>query len=85
MRLKVKAQANASSNEIVGLMGDELKIRVSAAPESGKANRAIEALLADRLGLKKQDVCISSGFSSVHKTVEIGGINEAVLKQKLNL
>ena len=85
MKLRIKAQPNASRNEIVGFLGDELKIRVNALPESGKANRAIEELLARQLGLKKTQVKIISGLSKPHKVIEITGITELQFREKLNL
>jgi len=85
MKIKIKAQPNASKNEIIGLMGDELKIRISAPPESGKANKAIESLLAQKLGLKKSQVKIVSGLANPHKLVEISDLNEEQLKEKLHL
>ncbi len=85
MKLRIKAQPNASRNEIVGFLGDELKIRVNALPESGKANRAIEELLARQLGLKKTQVKIISGLNKPHKVIEITGITELQFREKLNL
>jgi len=85
MKLRIKAQPNASRNEIVGFLGDELKIRVNALPESGKANRAIEELLARQLGLKKTQVKIISGLNKPRKVIEITGITELQLREKLNL
>lgn len=85
MKLRIKAQPNASRNEIVGFLGDELKIRVNALPESGKANRAIEELLARQLGLKKTQVKIISGLNKPRKVIEITGIIELQLREKLNL
>ncbi len=47
----VKAVPGASRNEIAGVVGDRLKIRISAPPEGGKANKAICKLLASSLGV----------------------------------
>jgi uncharacterized protein len=85
MKIRIKAQPNASKNEIIGFMGDELKIRVSAPPESGKANKAIESLLAQKLGVKKSQIRIVSGLANTHKVIEISNLNEEQLKEKLRL
>lgn len=83
--LKIKAQPNASKDEILGKLGDALKIRVKAAPEDGKANLAIETLLAHTLGLKRSQVVVKSGLSNPNKVIEIQGLNAQEIQQKLKL
>ena len=73
-RLKVKAVPGASRSEIVGRLGEALKIRVAAPPEGGKANREILELLAERLGLPAAAVSLVSGGTSPAKVVELRGI-----------
>jgi uncharacterized protein (TIGR00251 family) len=65
-------------------MGNALKVRVSAPPERGKANEAIEALLADVLGLRENRVRIVAGQTSRHKIVEITGLTEAEVRRRLS-
>lgn len=69
----VKAVARASCNEIAGVVVDRLKIRISAAPEGGKANRAICQLLASSLGVKANQIRIERGETSPAKIVRITG------------
>ena len=69
----VKAVPRASRNEIAGVVGDRLKIRISAAPEGGKANKAICQLLASSLGVKANQIGIERGESSPAKIVRISG------------
>ena len=71
MQLKIKVTARASRNAITGWQGEALKIAVTAAPEQGKANKAVLALLAKTLGLRQQAICISRGHTSAHKTVTV--------------
>jgi uncharacterized protein (TIGR00251 family) len=61
----------ASRSEIVGVLGDRLKLRVSAPAEGGKANRAIVTLLKDVLGV--ENVEITRGVSRSEKTVRVYG------------
>ena len=63
----------ASRSEIVGVLGDRLKVRVASPAEGGKANRAVIELLAERLGLPVRDVELFSGHTSRDKTVRIRG------------
>lgn len=74
--LKVRATPNASRDGIEGRGEDAagqqfLKIRVTAVPEKGKANAAIEALLAKALGLPKSAVSVERGETARLKTVRI--------------
>jgi uncharacterized protein (TIGR00251 family) len=48
--IRLKAVPGASRDAVVGLLGDRLKVRITAAPEGGKANSAICRLLAKTLG-----------------------------------
>jgi len=73
-RLKVKAVPGASRSEIVGRLGEALKVRVAAPPEGGKANREILELLAERLGLPAASVTLVSGAASPAKVVELRGV-----------
>lgn len=72
-RLKIKAVPGASRSEIVGRLGESLKIRVAAPPEGGKANREVLALLAAKLGLAAARVTLISGQSSPAKVIEVSG------------
>ncbi len=74
--LKVRAQPNASKDAIEGQGEDAsgqafLKVRVRAVPEKGKANAAIEQLLAKALGLPKSAVSVEKGETQRIKTVRI--------------
>ena len=71
MLLWVKAVPGASRDAIAGELGDRLKIRVSAPPEGGKANKAICSVLAKALGIKPKQISIASGATSPKKVVRI--------------
>ena len=53
-----------------------LKARVRAAPEDGKANAALEALIANAFGIAKGKVSVARGLSARMKTVEVEGVSE---------
>lgn len=72
--LKLKVVPCASRTEIVGWLGDKLKVRVSAPPEKGKANAAVEAVVAQALNLPTSSVRIIAGISSSQKIIEILGL-----------
>ncbi len=72
--VRVKAVPGAKRDEIAGVLGDRLKIRVAQPPEGGRANDAIRALLAERLGVAVRDIEILQGASSPQKTLRIRGL-----------
>ncbi len=84
--LKVRAQPNASKDAVEGQGEDAsgqtwLKVRVRAVPEKGKANAAIEKLLAKALKLPGSAVSVEKGETQRIKTVRIsadGSIGAAI-------
>lgn len=81
--IAVKVVPRAAKDEIVGWLEGELKVRVSAPPEEGRANRAVEGLLAGALGLKKNAVVVSGGAASRHKRVAITGLAPEEIARRL--
>ena len=71
--LRIKVVPGASRDEIAGILGDRLRIRVSAPPERGRANKAVCALLASVIGVKANDVAVTEGRTSPLKVVRITG------------
>ena len=51
-------------------------MRINVAPERGKANAALIALLAKSLGVSKSSIRIVRGQHSTHKTLEISGLSQ---------
>lgn len=69
--LSVKLQPGASKNEIVGIIGEALKIRISAPPVDGRANKQLVAFLAGVFKVAKSDIRLLSGHSSRNKRLQI--------------
>ena len=67
-------QPRASKNEIAGVHGDRLKIRLTAPPVDSKANEALRGFLAEKLGVSKNQVRIVKGEKSRKKDVAIYGV-----------
>lgn len=74
MKISVKVLPKSSKNEIVGWKGEILKVRLTAAPEKGKANESLIALLAKEYGVSKSSITILKGTTSQKKLVEIKGL-----------
>ncbi|NLW86141.1 MAG: DUF167 domain-containing protein [Planctomycetes bacterium] len=79
----VKATPGASRNRIVGVLGDCLKIAVSAPPEAGKANEAIALLLAQGLGVDKRAVKLISGQTNPRKEFCVAGLSPSEAADRL--
>lgn len=67
--IRVRLQPRSSRNQIEGLHENSLKIRLTAPPVEGEANRALMEFLSDVTGLKKSDFSISYGHKSRDKSV----------------
>jgi len=80
-RLIVKVVPGSSRDQIVGWLGDALKIKVAAPPEKGRANEAVIELLADHLGISTDDVEVASGHSSTSKVITITGMDDEAIKK----
>lgn len=69
--LNIHVQPKAAKNQVAGLHGDALKIRLTAPPVEGAANKMCIAFVADLLGVKKSAVSILSGETSRRKRLFI--------------
>lgn len=83
VKIQVKVVAGAANSAVAGWLGDRLKLRINAQPERGKANAAVEALIADALELPDSAIRIVAGQTSARKTVEVTGLTDTVVKTKL--
>jgi uncharacterized protein (TIGR00251 family) len=69
----LKIVPGSSRTSIEGELDGMLKMKVAAAPEKGKANKEVVAFLAERLGVRKNDIEILSGHTSPVKRIHIKG------------
>jgi uncharacterized protein YggU (UPF0235/DUF167 family) len=74
LRIDVKVVPGASRPGIAGILGKRLKVRVAEAPERGKANAAVERLVAAWLGAR--DARVVAGHGRPEKIVEVEGVTE---------
>ena len=81
--LKVKVQPRASQDEVVGPHGDGLKIRITAAPVAGAANKHLLKVLAKKLKVARSQMSIASGATSRAKSIAIEGISAEEVRQRL--
>jgi hypothetical protein len=81
--LTVQVVPRASRNQIVGIHGDALRIRLQAPPVDGAANAALVAFLAEIFGLRQRQVEILSGHGSRRKTVLVSGLGKDQVVERL--
>jgi len=82
-RLPVKVVPGASRPGLAGWLGEALKVRVSAPPEGGAANRQLLRIVARALGLPPGSVRLVAGAGSARKVLEIDGLDARALRQRL--
>ena len=69
--IRIHAQPGARRTESAGLHGEALKIRIAAPPSEDRANEALMAFVARRLGVAVRDVTIVSGGKSREKRLRV--------------
>ncbi len=79
----LKVVPGASRDRICGEHDGAVKVAVSAAPEKGKANKAVIAVLARELGVRRTNLRVVRGATSPRKTVLISGTNEQTIRSRL--
>jgi uncharacterized protein len=82
--LQVRLQPRASRNEVSGVTGSALKVRVTSPPVDDRANRQLVDFLSELLDIPARNVSILQGLRSRHKTVGFKGIDLALLEQKIH-
>jgi hypothetical protein len=73
----------ASKNQIVGVVGEAIKIRLTAPPVEGKANAALIDFLAATLNVRRAQIEIVTGETSRHKRVRVRGVTAREIENKL--
>jgi len=81
--LKLRVQPRASRDEIVRWQDGTLRVRVTAPPVEGEANRAVARLLARALGLAPSAVSVARGERGRDKLVKITGLGEDGVRSRL--
>jgi len=70
----VRVVPRASRNQIAGVEGGALKIKLTAPPVEGAANAALIEFVAEWLGVRRSAVSIVSGDKARNKVVRVSGV-----------
>ncbi len=81
--LELKTIPNAPRNEIIGWLGDALKIKIHAPALEGRANDALLEFLAAEFNLPRRNVMLIRGDKSRHKVVRLDGVTLTEVKARL--
>ncbi|MCF7853016.1 MAG: DUF167 family protein [Simkaniaceae bacterium] len=84
-RVQVKVVLKSSSDQIIGFEGNILKVKLNAIPEKGHANKALIRLLSKALHLPKTSITIVQGETSRQKILQIEGLSDEELREKLTV
>ena len=86
-RVRLRVSPGAARARVVGRHGPAQngvwKVRVAAAPERGKANDAVLALLAETLAVPRSSVTLVSGGGSRDKIVKLAGLEPDEIERRL--
>ena len=85
VRINLRVQPGARRNEVVGMVEEVLRVRVTSPAQRGEANRTLVQLLADKLGVPRGRIHIVRGYASRDKVIAIEGLGrEEALRRLLH-
>src|SRR6476659_6406214 len=79
----VKVHPRGRKNAITGVVGDALKLALTAPPVEGKANQAVIEFFAALFQIPRSSVTIASGETSRNKVIRIAGVSKPAAEQRL--
>ena len=82
-KISLRVYPNGGRNEIVGFSGGILRVKISAPPSKGKANRELRSFLSRLLGVAKGNVNIINGETARYKVVAIDGLSRSEVVERL--
>jgi uncharacterized protein (TIGR00251 family) len=83
-RVRLRVSPGATRAGVIGRYGEGWKVRVTAAPEGGRANEALIRLLADTLSVSRDTVTLVSGHGGRDKTIELTGLGPSQIERRLS-
>jgi len=82
---EVKVQARARKDAIAGVLGDALKLCLTAPPVNGKANEACIRFFASVLKVPRSSVTITCGHASRRKVIRVAGLTADEIRDRLGI
>jgi len=84
-QLSLKVVPGAAKAGIVGWLGESLKIKVTAPPEKGRANKEVIALLSKAIKIAPSAIHIVSGSASPFKLVDVAELSRTEIDRRLQM
>ncbi len=85
VRLRLRIQPRASSEEVAGIAGDSIRLRLRAPPVEGAANEALVRFLAARLGVPRSAIALEAGRTGRNKLITVAGVTAEEAARKLGV
>jgi uncharacterized protein (TIGR00251 family) len=79
----IRVHPRAKKNAVVGIIGDALKVALTAPPVEGKANEACIRLFAELLQVPRSSVTIAAGASGRNKVIRVAGLSADTVRERL--
>ncbi len=79
----VRVQPRAKRNAIAGVLGDALKLALTAPPVEGRANEAVVEFMAELLDVPRSSITIAAGQTSRNKLIRVAGRSAADVEKRL--
>lgn len=83
VKISLRVYPNATRNEVIGFADGVLRVKISAPPVKGKANRELLAFFSQLLGISQGAITITKGYTSRNKTVAVDGLSQEELLKRL--
>lgn len=81
----LRVQPRASRNAIAGVLGEAVKLAITAPPVDGKANQAVVEYLAELFQVSKSSIAIVSGETGRNKLIAVRGLNADQVRRALGI
>ncbi|MGC8916710.1 MAG: DUF167 domain-containing protein [Thermoanaerobaculum sp.] len=81
--LRVRVAPKARRLAVMGVVGDALKVALTAPPERGQANAQLEGYLAELLAVPRRVVSVRAGAGSRDKLVFLEGMEPSEVLRRL--
>ena len=81
----LRVQPRSSRNAIAGVVGDAVKLSITAPPVDGKANQAVIEFLAELFRVPKSSIAIVSGETGRNKVIAVRGVSAEQVRKALGV